>query len=132
MENLRAAQERDLADCIEGEFGADVTLTDPDGTTYNKNANDLTKNLRAKIRYRTQSVDPETGEPVIIHRPVVTLRITSLTRVPVDGENWLIQMPISPVSGALLKNLLFTPDRAIEDGIDMGFIKMYLVEVEQS
>lgn len=132
MEDLRATQERDLADCIEGEFGADVTLTDPDGTIYNTNASDPTKSLRAKIRYRTISVDPATGEPVVIHKPVVTIRITSLARVPADGENWFITMPVSPVSGAPSESFLFTPDRAIEDGVDMGYIKMYLVDIEQS
>ena len=131
MENLRATQEKDLADCIESEFGSDIILTSPDGTIYDKNANDLTKNLRAKVRFFTEQFDPETGGSIIVHKPVVSIRISSLTVVPADGENWYIQMPVSPEVGATVDKFLFTPDRAIEDGVDMGFIKIYPTKPEQ-
>ena len=131
MENLRAAQEKDLADCIEGEFGDDIELTGPNGLTQTTNANDPTKNLRAKIRYKAIRIDPETGEPMIIQDPSASIRITSLTTVPADGENWQIKMPVSPEAGAIKENFLFTPDRAAEVGTDMGYIKLKPVKPVQ-
>jgi hypothetical protein len=121
-----------LKDCINGEFGDDITLTDPDGTIYDKSAIDPTENLRGKIRYRPLRVDPETGEPVIVPGPVVSIQIRALSRVPADGENWQVRMPISPESGAALVDFLLTEDRAIEKHDDMGFIKLYLQKPEQS
>ena len=132
MENLRVTQEKDLQDCIEGEFGSDIILIDPDGNKYDENANDSTKNLRGMIRYFKTSFNPETGEPVIDHSPSVNIRITSLTRVPQDGENWYIEMPVSPASGAPNVQFLFTTDRALEGVTDMGTITIFPSEVSQS
>jgi hypothetical protein len=132
MEDLRATQERDLIDCIDGEFGDDITLVGPDGTIYDTSAIDATKALRGKIRYRPIRVDPETGETIIVPGPVVSIRIRSLQIVPADGENWLVKMPVSPEAGAALTDFLLTEDRAIERHDDMGFIKLYLQKPEQT
>jgi hypothetical protein len=131
MEDLRAAQEKDLSDCIEGEFGTDVILTDPDGETYEYSANDPELKLRAKVRYKSVSVNPETGGPLYSEDIHVSIRTTSLTRVPQDGETWGIKLPVSPQVGAPIEDFLFTPDRAIISGADMGYIKIEPVAVGQ-
>ena len=131
MEDLRAAQEKDLSDCIEGEFGTDVILTDPDGVKYEYSANDPELKLRAKVRYKTISINPETGEPVYDEEISVSIRTTSLTRTPQDGETWGIRLPVSPQVGAPIEDFLFTPDRAIISGADMGYVKIKPVAVVQ-
>ena len=123
MENLRVTQEKDLSDCIEGEFASNIILIDPDGEK---------QFLRAMIRYFKTSFNPETGEPVIDHSPSVNIRITSLTRTPQDGENWYIEMPVSPALGAPNVQFLFTTDRALEGVTDMGTLTIFPDKVSQS
>ncbi len=123
MEDLRATQERHLSDVLEGNFGSDIILTGPDGEK---------QNVRGQIRYFTERVDPETGETVVVHKPVVVLRISSLSPAPENGETWFIEMPVSPESGASNESFLFTSDRSKETGRDMGFIRLYPEYPEQS
>lgn len=62
---------------------------------------------------------------------MVTLRISSLIRVPKAGENWYIRMPISPVVGAAKERFVFTATRSLEHGTDIGFIRIYPQRVEE-
>ena len=121
--NLRAVVEADLAHSLEGEWGMSVTLIDPDGEIY--------EGLKGQVLNFTQQENPETGEVVVVNKPVITLRISSLTRVPLPGEKWIITYPVNPVPGAATKNGLFSATRAPEDGSDIGFMRMYPQETEQ-
>lgn len=125
MENLRAQIEADLAESLEGEWGLPVELTSPDGVVQRYSANAPTDLLKGQVLYFSKREDPATGETVVVPQPVVALRISSLVRVPCDGENWFIRMPQSPRSGAPMISYLFTPDRAREHGTDIGFIRIY-------
>jgi hypothetical protein len=134
MENLRAAIEADLADSLEGEWKMAVELTSPDGVEqiYQKDAAHIPANLLGgQVLYFTRRVDPNTGENVIVNQPVCTLRISSLDRVPQDGEKWYIKMPTSPVAGASYGKFVFTPTRPTEHGTDIGFIRIYPQRIEQ-
>lgn len=130
MENLRAAIEKDLGESIEGEWGIAVELTAPDGTVQTKSANDSTKLLKGQVLYFSQPVDPITGEQTIVNMPVVSLRISSLDRVPANGETSFIRMPISPVAGAKKVSFVFTGTKAKEHGTDIGFIRIYPQKIE--
>lgn len=132
MENLRAQIEADLHESLEGEWGMPVQLTSPDGEEQVHSKNNPSELLRGQVLYFSKREDPATGETVIVPQPVVTLRISSLVRVPLDGENWHIRIPISPVAGAPMRSFTFTSDRAREYGSDIGFIRIYpqLVENE--
>jgi len=121
--NLRQLAESDLSHSIEKEWGMSVTLIDPDGEIYT--------GLKGQVLNFTQQENPETGEIVVINKPVITLRISSLDRVPLPGENWIITYPTSPVSGAATKDGLFSATRAPEDGSDIGFMRMYPQDTEQ-
>ena len=128
---IRADIEADLAETLESpdDFGMPVELISPDGEVQTMSANDPTLGLYGQVLYDTIQQD-ENGNEYIDHQPVVSLRITSLDRVPAPGEKWNIKIPISPVEGADMVS--HTGERAPEDGRTIGFIRMILRKVEQS
>lgn len=132
MENLRQTIEHDLGETLEGEFSTAVRLTSPDGETQIYKKNSSTVLLRGQVLYFTRRENPETGETVVVNMPVLTLRISSLNRVPVPGEKWTVQMPISPVAGATVYDWTFNCDRSSEDGCDIGFMRFYPQKLENS
>lgn len=129
MINLRQQAEHDLSYSLEGEFKIDVTLIGPDGIeqVYKKGT---TEKLGGQVLYFTRRENPITGEVVVVNQPVLSLRISSLNRVPRQGETWYVKMPTSPVAGAPLERFVQSADRAMESGTDIGFLRMYLQRVE--
>lgn len=124
MTPLRATIESDLRDTLQGEFASvdalgagAVTLVDPDGVVYSA--------LKGQVLYDYRRLDPSTGEVVVTHEPVVTLRRSSLTRIPLDGERWEVRMPVSPVTGAPAVSFLLGAGRAPEGGQTLGFVRLY-------
>lgn len=130
MDNLRAAIEKDLGESIEGEWKIDVELTDPDGNVQTMSANDPTKTLGGQVLYFSQPVNPITGEVMIVNMPVVSLRVSSLDRVPANGEKWFIRMQVSPLAGADKVSFVFTGTKAKEHGTDIGFLRIYPQKIE--
>jgi len=130
MESLRETAEQDLYDCIESELGTVIELTSPDGATQKYSANNPTELLRGSIRMYSRGENPETGEPIVVDKPSVTLRTSSLTRVPAPNEKWFIRFATSPVHGAPMKQFLFSIDRAYEKGTDLGIIKIMPQTIE--
>lgn len=131
MTPLRQTIEADLSDTLEGEFASEtsagvgqVTLIDPDGVVYS--------GLKSLVFYDYRRVSPETGEPVVVHEPVVILRRSSLTRIPLAGEKWEIRFPVSPRAGAPIASFLLDGKRAPEGGETIGFIRVYPVKVGQA
>lgn len=125
MENLRAQIERDLGESVEGEWKVPVELTSPDGQVQRYSLNNPTERLGGQVLYFSRQTNPETGEMIIVNQPVVSLRISSLIRVPAAGENWFIRMPIAPTPGAPMVSFVFTGTKAPEHGTDIGFIRIY-------
>lgn len=125
MESLRMTAERDLYDMLESEWKMPVELTGPDGIKQIYSKNNPLELLGGQVLYSSRRENPETGETIIVNQPVVTLRISSLNRVPAAGEKWYIKIPITPDPNAVKTSFVFTPDRAPEHGYDMGFIKIY-------
>lgn len=122
--NLRVAIERSLATAIENPiygFGLPVTLIAPDGSI---------QKLNGKIVYDHKVFDPEIGSTMIVHRPVVTLRISSLTRVPVSGESWFVIIPTAPSPDAPTSKFI-TQDPET-DGKSVGFIRLILTATKQA
>lgn len=121
--NIRELAEIDLAETLEGEFGLPVILTDPAGAQ---------QTVEGQILYDTVTLDPETGNPVIDANPIVTLRRTSLNPVPQDGEKWFIEIPVTPSRTAVKESFVFSPDRSINTGGSIGYIKLHLQRIEQT
>jgi hypothetical protein len=119
--------ESDLADTIEGEFGIPVILIGPGGR--------ITKTvdgrpLVGKVRWSQPEVNAETGETVVVSNPVVTLRRSSLSRVPVTGENWAVIIPESGKRGAPLATYALDTKYAVEDGRTLGKVRLPLVAIK--
>ena len=131
MINLREQIERDLADSLEGEWKVPVELTTPDGQRQIYSVNNPSARLGGQVLYFSRQENPVTGEAMIINQPVVTLRVSSLIRIPRAGETWFIRMPVSPRPGADWESFVFTHDRNPEDGADIGFIRIYPQRAKQ-
>ena len=132
MENLRQAIEHDLKDSLESEWKIKVELTAPDGNVQRYSMNNPDEFLGGQVLYFSREENPATGEMIIINQPVVTLRISSLIRVPESGEKWYIRIPIAPNAGAEIKSFVFTPTRSLQHGTDIGFIRIYPQRIENT
>jgi hypothetical protein len=69
---------------------------------------------------------------VIQHHPVVTLRRSSLARVPLATEKnrWLVRIPTTPSRTAT--KTTFVLGHPSEDGGSIGFIRLYLTKTVQA
>jgi len=105
-----------------------VSLIAPDGQIYNRSLN-TSLPLTGQVVYETTEVDPTTGTIVTINKPVVTLRRTSLGRIPIAGERWMVSIPKTPSPTAEME--MYTMDYPPKGGATIGFIKLYLKKVEQ-
>lgn len=122
MPNLRELIESDLGTTLEGDFALPVELIDPDGAK---------QTLVGQVLYDTITLDPETGEPITANNPMVALRRTSLTRVPVAGEKWIVKIPTDPSATAPLEEFMITGDRPPDGGRSIGYIRLHLMRVVQ-
>lgn len=129
--NIRELAESHLKFSLEsGWWGMPVELLDPDGDWHLLNT--LGEPITGQVCYETIVVNPATGEDMVVNKPVVSLRISSLVRVPQDGEKWLVRIPISPDVDAEKEDFVLSPTRPIEAGRSIGFIRLYLQRAEQS
>lgn len=101
-----------------------VTLTAPDGERYT--------GLTGQVLYDIVRLNPDTGERITVSTPVVTLRRSSLPRVPQPGENWLVEIPESPLAGAPMVQKVTSGVRPPQGGASLGMIRIYLQDVEDS
>jgi YD repeat-containing protein len=105
--NLMEFAERDLAVTLESSdgWGTPVTITrKSDGHTQT--------DLRGQVLKDSVKINEE-GEPIIDHTPLVSLRVSSLTVVPVDSEIWYFDIPtkLNEPSGATTR-YVYDPDGA--------------------
>jgi len=119
-----------LTTMIEGNFGFPVELTAPDGTEIKLNENGVT--LKGQVLYDREAIDPESGDLKTVQETTVTLRKTALSRIPLAGETWKVAIPLDPALPAVLTTHLINSDKAPIDGDSIGFIKIFLQNVEQS
>lgn len=119
--NLREQAERDLSFTLEGEFGLPITLISPTGEK---------QTVEGQVLFDTVVLDPSSGAEVVVHKPVATVRRSSLLRVPKAGEAWAVQIPTTPSRSAPRSSFLL--ERPSEDGGSIGFIRLYLMKAAQS
>ena len=130
MINLRELAEADLATTLEGETSLPVELVSPDGVVQSMSVNNPENRLSGQVLYDYSKFDPETGSEVIIRKPVVTLRRSSLDRIPVAGEKWIVKIPEIPSTTApLVSHRLEKPPMGRASN---GKIRLYLVAITQT
>jgi len=125
--NLREQAESDLYDTLEDQesgFGLPVVLISPSGQKIDTSRNGNYE-LSGQILYDTLIVDPQSGLEMVVHKPVVTLRRSSLgSSIPAAGEGWGVMIPETPDRNAT--KVLHYIERAPEDGKSIGFVRLYL------
>ena len=133
MVNLRVQANKDLERSMESEndWGLPVVLIDPDGNTI-VTKKDSTDRLSGQVLLNTVEYNPDTGEDIVVNDPVVTLRMASLTRIPENGETWVVKIPQTPDPDADLVSYLLSPDKAMKFNRSFGFVRMYLQNLDQS
>lgn len=123
--SIRELIEADLADTLENsaDFGLPVILLDPDGAEHGP--------YYGQILYDTRVTD-EAGIETIMHDPVVTLRRSSLARIPLATEKneWAVKIPTTPSLTASTETFIL--GHPSEDGGSIGFIRLYLTKTVQS
>jgi hypothetical protein len=134
---LRAEAEQDLFEMIEDEedFGLPIVLISPSGVRYDKNAHDETRRLTGQVLH---NVIPRSAlgrdnagyTDFVVHDATATLRVSSLSRVPQQGETWGVLIPQTPLADApIIAYLAETPFR---DGDAAGTITLYLTRTAQA
>lgn len=118
MESVRNAIADDLEEILEDEFGEDILLISPDGVKYPVRGSTLLDSVIAN----------EFGEVQYIDQAHVNLRIRSLTRVPVNGENWIVKF--DDIASGDEKTFLM--EKALLHGKTLGKITLLLTTAEQS
>jgi hypothetical protein len=133
MPNLRELAVSDVKSLNTKDWGLQVELTDPAGIRYTTDA-ETGETLKAiQVLYDYRKFNPETGEEIIVHEPIVIMALGSLSRVPVAGEKWQIKFPIDPANPAVLSDdYVLSELRAPEGGQSLGYIRLYPHKVKQS
>jgi len=132
--NLRKRVEANLSKTLEGVWGLPVILIGPDSVKQDKKKG-TTETLVGQVNYITVETVPDTGEDIVVQTPNVVLRLSSLDRIPAEGENWLVKIPPRPdpdIDVSEFEDYVFTPDRGPNIDRSIGFITLYLQAVEQS
>ena len=124
MTGLRAQAEAYLEQTLEDPnlFGMEIELISPEGERIQ---------VYGQVIYKSM-VTNDLGLETVVNKPVVTVRASSLSRVPLptDSPRWACRIPESPQAGADLKTYIVeTPE---EGGGSLGIIRLYLTLAEQS
>ena len=111
-------------------FGTPVSLFAPDGTKYDT---DIEGNsLLCQFLSGRISIAPDSGEEMVVFRPVATFHRSSLVRIPKNGEIWAVEAPLDPDKPEIKTMLTMDPSKSIEGGRSLGEIRLYLSETKQS
>ena len=129
MNELLKGFEACAGDIIENEMGLKAILIDPDGKKYSKSALDETQDLKAMLTRESLVYDANSGAEVMSEKPVVTFRIRSLARVPLDGENWIVRIQESVFSENMKSFTLSGPPEFYRT---IGHVNLNLQELSQT
>lgn len=113
---------------IEKQVGVKVVLIDPDGKEYKKSALEPLEDLKGWFVQESLAYDLKTGVDIISDKPVLSLRIRSLERVPQDGEKWIVKVATKLDSEELKAYVLAG---APKNSKTIGFINLGLGSVSQ-
>lgn len=121
MVDLRAKLESALGTTLEKYFSLPIKLVGPDGV--------IQHGLRGQVIYYTKTFSAEIGADILIKKPNVTLRRSSLDPVPQNGEKWIIYIPDEPREDS--ETTPFSVEMPIHDGQSFGWITLYGTKTDQ-
>lgn len=111
-------------------FSTPCVLIAPDGVRYDTDTEG--NSLTCQLLSGRVSQSPDSGEEMVVFRPVATFYRGLLPRIPVDGENWSLEAPLDPELPLVTTVMVFDGSKAIEGGRSLATIRIYLSEVVQS
>ena len=123
--NLRTLAVKDVKNLNAKDWGAPIELMSPDGIWQKTDAETGGILQAIQVLYDYRKIDPGTGGEVIVNEPVVTISLSSLSRVPKAGERWVVRFSENPSTPETLSNFILSEDRAPEGGSSLGFIRLY-------
>ena len=136
MVNLRQQAESDLKKTLEKEFALPVFITSPDGVKQENSENSADPlnpdALSGQILYSYVAVNPDTGEEIVVNNPIVSLRRSSLVRIPQAGETWVFEIPVTPSPTADKVPFIMDAGRSPENDDSIGYTRYFLTKAEQS
>ena len=111
-------------------FSTPCVLIAPDGTRYDTDTEG--NSLTCQFLSGRVSQIPDSGEEMIVFRPVATFYRGLLTRIPQDGEKWSFEAPLDPEIPGTTTLMVFDGSKGIRGGRSLSTIRIYLSEVQQS
>jgi hypothetical protein len=111
--NFMEQSEKDLSFTLEGDWSLPVIIT--------RKSDSVTQTLNGQVLFDTVNVD-ENGIPTIDNTPIVSLRKSTLTIEPVDGEVWYFDIPEKPSPTASVKRHIFGVDDAKRGFTSIGIV----------
>ena len=111
-------------------FPTPCVLIAPDGVRYDVDTEG--DPLICQLLSGRVSQSPDSGEEMVIFRPVATFYRGLLPRIPQDGEKWSLEAPLDPELPAVTTLMAFDGSKAIEGGRSLSVIRIYLSQVQQS
>ena len=128
--SVRQLLERDLGTTLEGDdFGVPVIMTGPDGLDYSTTKAGLP--VRGRLVYDHAEIN-EQGLTIVVHAPVLTLRVSTLRRVPAAGEHWEFKIPVTIVDFTTLTSFFLDSGGPPAGGASMGIQRYPLILGTQS
>lgn len=132
--NIRKLVEANLDKTLEGSWGLPIVLINPDGEeqTIKKGTSDI---LKGQVNYVTVETEPDTGERVVVNKPNVAIRLSSLDRIPAEGEKWSVRIPPRPdpdIPVSEFDTYVVNTDRAMGVNSSIGFIILHLFKANQA
>jgi len=117
-------------------FGMPIELTGPDGNTQVYSANDPdpsnpTVLLAGQVVLHSTVVDAE-GIPMVSDIRSVTLRRSSLDRIPLRTEKHLWTVKASELPNPNAPKTTYLMERPEEGGEDIGIITLFLIRADQA
>jgi hypothetical protein len=127
MVSIPALSEKDLADTIEGEHGVQVYLESPEGVVITNTVDNRTLKGFVRRSYKdTRDIGRGDKDTVTVNAPVVKLRLSSLSKIPATGEEWIIGIPENPDGSGDFERYYLDPKKPVEVNKGTGTIKLFL------
>lgn len=114
--NIREMAERHLSITLEGGFSLPVVFIGPDA---------IEDIYRCQVLLDSYKMNPDTGQMIVSDQPIVSARISSMRRVPLSGETWVLKIPSAPAETAEKLDFVLSATRAVEGGASIGFKRFY-------
>jgi len=132
--DIQSLAESDLAVTLEGD-GRTIILTSP-ADVIAHSSNYPTATVKGFIRYDSIVENPETGGQMIINKPAISIRRSSLPVLPTEGPNdanyyqkWFVHISKSVTDQTLEHYKIEHPPI---QGKSIGFIVLFLTKVSQT